>query len=99
MLQNLRARKLDIPGAKQTTSPSLHAERLMQALRSKISHPHASSSIASSAKSLRATWNDLQPTQREWLSQVEGLDEVEELTLLLSHYCIARAVRAQMGSE
>lgn len=47
-----------------------------------------------SALSLRQVWlHSLAPHGRDRLSRIEGLDEVEELELLLACYAVAWAVR------
>lgn len=43
------------------------------------------------AQSLREAWRNLDSAERTRLSRLEGLDEVEELEMLLGHYCISWA--------
>ena len=94
MLQNLRSGKLDIPGAKTSTLPAMHAERLQNAFPDSDS----SAAISSGVKSLKRVWEELPAQERDRLSRIEGLDEVEELELLLSHYCIAHAERVRKAT-
>ncbi|WFD30309.1 [phosphatase 2A protein]-leucine-carboxy methyltransferase [Malassezia sp. CBS 17886] len=49
--------------------------------------------IASGAQSLRGLWHALDTDERRRLSRLEGLDEVEELEMLLGHYCLSWAER------
>ncbi|KDN52571.1 S-adenosyl-L-methionine-dependent methyltransferase [Tilletiaria anomala UBC 951] len=99
MLQNLRARRLDIPGAKATTLPHMHAERLRRTLSPlperelEGNKRETPAEVSVQATSLRSIWEGLDAGERDRLSKVEGLDEVEELNLLLSHYCISEGRR------
>ncbi|PWN49628.1 S-adenosyl-L-methionine-dependent methyltransferase [Violaceomyces palustris] len=40
-------------------------------------------------KSLKRIWDDLDSKEKDRLSRLEGLDEVEEMDMLLSHYCLS----------
>lgn len=79
MLENLAMRHLELPGAREYTTPSAYAARFKSVL------------ATAGAQSLRSVWYSLDADERTRLSRLEGLDEVEELEMLLGHYCIAWA--------
>ncbi|PWN22175.1 S-adenosyl-L-methionine-dependent methyltransferase [Microstroma glucosiphilum] len=107
MLANLETRGLSLQGARAFPTPLSHANRFRAAFTP--SHRiHASSAgvgstsgtvtglsgtVIAGASSLRQIWRSLPPQERERLSRVEGLDEVEELELLLSCYSLSWATR------
>ena len=72
-------RGLELPGARAYTTPAAYTERFKRALPE------------SGAQSLRDAWHNLDSAERTRLSRLEGLDEVEELEMLLGHYCISWA--------
>ena len=72
-------RGLGLPGARAYTTPAAYTTRFMRALR------------VGGAQSLREAWRNLDSAERTRLSRLEGLDEVEELEMLLGHYCISWA--------
>lgn len=84
MLHNLSARGLDIPGAKANTLPGDHIRRLDQALQAP---PPAQVHVDTTA--LSTIWGHIAAEDKARLSRVEGLDELEELELLLHHYTIS----------
>ncbi|WFD33806.1 [phosphatase 2A protein]-leucine-carboxy methyltransferase [Malassezia cuniculi] len=79
MLENLGMRRLELPGARAYTTPDAYAARFKKVLKD------------AGAQSLRQAWLALDPAERTRLSRLEGLDEVEELEMLLGHYCISWA--------
>lgn len=87
MLQNLAARQLTLPGARGCTSTAAYVERF-QHLAGSASH------LECHAYTLRESWHQLESEERRRVSMLERLDEVEELEMLLSHYCIAWIDRA-----
>lgn len=87
MLQNLAARKLTLPGARGCTSKAAYVERF-QHLAEHASH------LECQAYTLRESWHQLEGQERRRVSMLEHLDEVEELEMLLEHYCIAWMDRA-----
>ena len=84
MLQNLSARKLILPGARQCTTPAAYKERFEQLARSERAY-----SSCSAAHTLRDAWHNLDRRERARVSMLEHLDEIEELEMLLGHYCMA----------
>lgn len=84
MLQNLSARKLTLPGARRYTSAVAYTERFKR-----LAHTDKPSRNACGAYTLRDTWHKLERRERERVSMLERLDEVEELEMLLGHYCMA----------
>jgi [phosphatase 2A protein]-leucine-carboxy methyltransferase len=102
MLSNLETRGLSLLGARAFPTTDSHAQRFQKALTTSISSSATTSNgvrpqVQSGATSLRAIWSTLPPAERERLGRVEGLDEVEELELLLSCYCISWGSR--IGSQ
>lgn len=89
MLQNLSARRLELPGARKYTTPASYAERFQRLLQD----AHEKGTVHSDAYSLRRVWLALDGAERHRLSRLEGLDEVEELEMLLGHYCMSWAER------
>lgn len=89
MLQNLAARRLELVGARKYMTPDLYAERF----RALLERTRAGAAVHSGAYSLRHAWQALAPEERHRLSRLEGLDEVEELEMLLAHYCMSWAER------
>lgn len=89
MLQNLAARRLELVGARKYTTPESHAKRFQALLE--LTRP--GSQVHSGAYSLRYAWQTLDPHDRQRLSRLEGLDEMEELEMLLGHYCMSWAER------
>ena len=87
MLQNLAARQLTLPGARGCTSTAAYVERF-EHLAGHASH------LQCHAYTLRESWQQLEGEERRRVSMLERLDEVEELEMLLSHYCIAWIDRA-----
>lgn len=87
MLQNLAARQLTLPGARGCTSTAAYVERF-EHLAGHASH------LQCRAYTLRESWQQLEGEERRRVSMLERLDEVEELEMLLGHYCIAWIDRA-----
>lgn len=100
----LQTRGLSLQGARAFPTPLSHSNRF----RAAFTPPHlgapnsaaagsgsgAAMMVTAGASSLRQIWRSLPPQERERLSRVEGLDEVEELELLLSCYCLSWATRS-----
>ncbi|EST09112.2 Leucine carboxyl methyltransferase [Kalmanozyma brasiliensis GHG001] len=91
MLQNLEMRKLSLPGAKAYPTINAQSQRFAQAWSSASSGQAAP--VETSGRSLFSIWSSLDAGQKSRLSRLEGLDEVEEIDMLLKHYCIVRARR------
>lgn len=93
MLQNLSVRQLLLPGARTCTTPAAYEARFEA-----LAHATASTSVSikHGAYSLRASWQALPPAERERVTRLEHLDEVEELEMLLGHYCMAWVERTPM---
>lgn len=89
MLQNLAARHLELVGARKYTTPDAYVRRFRTLLERTAQGGH----VRSDAYSLRYVWQTLDPAERHRLSRIEGLDEVEELEMLLGHYCMSWAER------
>ena len=89
MLQNLSARRLELVGARKYTTPESYAKRF-QAL---LEQTRPDSQVHSGAYSLRSAWQTLDANDRQRLSRLEGLDEMEVLEMLLGHYCMSWAER------
>lgn len=83
MLRNLESRGLSVVGARSYASAQSHAARMQQAF----------ARTSSGATTLKSIWKHLTPSERDRLSRLEGLDEVEELELLLGCYCISWGIR------
>jgi len=94
MLQNLGARQLILPGARTCTTPTAYEARF-KAL-AQATAPSTSMSITHGAYSLRAAWQALPPAERERVTRLEHLDEVEELEMLLGHYSMAWVERSMV---
>ncbi|WFD19495.1 [phosphatase 2A protein]-leucine-carboxy methyltransferase [Malassezia caprae] len=94
MLQNLGVRQLLLPGARTCTTPAAYEARF-EAL-AQATAPSTSVSTTHGAYSLRASWQALPPAERERVTRLEHLDEVEELEMLLGHYCMAWLERTTM---
>ncbi|SPO24217.1 related to PPM1  len=99
MLQNLEMRKLSLPGARAYPTIQAQSERFYHAWYS-ATREAASTPIHGSdphvqvrGRSLFSIWSDLAAEQKSRLSRLEGLDEVEEIDMLLKHYCIIQAIR------
>ncbi|KAN0065477.1 carboxy methyl transferase for protein phosphatase 2A [Thecaphora frezii] len=88
MLQNLESRRLSLPGAKAALTIQDQANRYTRLWPGTYDSP-----TSSGGKSLYRVWEELDPNERERISRLERLDEVEELRMLLSHYCITWASR------
>lgn len=90
MLQNLGARGLTLPGAQAYTTPAAYARRFRSVLGD-------GATVDAGAYSLCHVWHTLDAAARRRLSRLEGLDEVEELEMLLGHYCMSWAERTRAG--
>ncbi|EPQ30712.1 uncharacterized protein PFL1_01613 [Pseudozyma flocculosa PF-1] len=88
LLQNLEARNLSLPGAKAALTIESQANRYTRLWADGARGP-----TTARGKSLYRIWQDLDARERERISRLEGLDEVEELDMLLRHYCITVATR------
>ncbi|KAJ1036536.1 hypothetical protein NDA13_000069 [Ustilago tritici] len=88
MLQNLEIRKLSLPGAKAYPTIGAQSQRFTRAWSST-----SSSQVEACGRSLFSIWSALDAEQKNRLSRLEGLDEVEEIDMLLKHYCIVKAQR------
>lgn len=89
MLQNLAAQQLMLPGARACASLGAYEARFARLLARCDAH-----AVHAHACSLRSLWYALERAERERLARIEGLDEVEELEMLLAHYCIVWAERS-----
>ncbi|GAK67679.1 leucine carboxyl methyltransferase [Moesziomyces antarcticus] len=88
MLGNLERRGLEMAGAKAYATISAQSRRFVSAwIGDGCKTPQVE------ATSLYAIWTALPASQKQRLSRLEGLDELEEFDLLLRHYCIVRAYR------
>lgn len=85
MLSNLEGRNLSMPGSRAYATTTAHARRFEKAFRGRASHPHG----RGTARTLKQAWIDLEEPEKQRLSRLEGLDEVEELEILLAHYAIS----------
>ncbi|CAO1635596.1 unnamed protein product [Parajaminaea phylloscopi] len=93
MLRNLETRGLSLQGARGYMTPRSHEERFVDSLSASAS-PEAGSKTSSASRSLSQIWfESLSHAERERLARIEGLDEVEELRLLLGCYALAWACR------
>ncbi|SPO23977.1 related to PPM1  len=98
MLQNLEMRKLSLPGAKAYPTIQAQSERFVRAwslpTEAASTLPHGPNShVDVCGRSLFQIWSHLAAEQKSRLSRLEGLDEVEEIDMLLKHYCIIQARR------
>lgn len=84
-----QSRGLSVVGARAFSSAESHSHRFKEAFTT-ASH---------GATTLDSIWKGLMPSHRDWLSRLEGLDEVEELELLLGCYCISWGVRTGVGQQ
>ncbi|PHH65321.1 hypothetical protein CDD81_2733 [Ophiocordyceps australis] len=83
MLSNLRARNIVMPSAEHYKNGSGQERRLRHAGFSRVGH-----------MTIDAAWQLLIPTaEKDRLALLEGLDELEEWTLLAAHYIVAWASR------
>ncbi|PWN25671.1 S-adenosyl-L-methionine-dependent methyltransferase [Jaminaea rosea] len=91
MLRNLETRGLSLSGARQYRTTSSHVERLQAGL----SLPAITQTPrrASSLSLARIYSSSLSPTLRNRINRIEGLDEVEELQMLLGCYAVSWGVR------
>ncbi|SNX86425.1 related to PPM1  len=87
MLQNLEMRKLSLPGAKAYPTIQAQIQRFAQAWSS------TKNQVETEGRSLSSIWSVLANEHKSRLSRLEGLDEVEELDMLLKHYCVVQARR------
>ncbi|PKI85202.1 [phosphatase 2A protein]-leucine-carboxy methyltransferase [Malassezia vespertilionis] len=93
MLQNLAARNLGLAGARAYTTPEAYKHRF-HTLLSSTAGAHGPCEMRSEAYTLQHAWRTLPRAEQERLSRLEGLDEVEELEMLLGHYCMCFAQRS-----
>ncbi|SJX65056.1 related to PPM1-carboxyl methyltransferase [Sporisorium reilianum f. sp. reilianum] len=92
MLQNLEMRKLSLPGAKAYPTIDAQSQRFVRAWSS-ASPDDGQTHVVTAGRSLFSIWSALDVEQKSRLSRLEGLDEVEEIDMLLRHYCIVHARR------
>ncbi|TKY88558.1 hypothetical protein EX895_002547 [Sporisorium graminicola] len=94
MLQNLEMRKLSLPGAKAYPTIQAQSQRFVRAWSSDPrDDADRQRSVLTAGRSLFSIWSTLDAEQKSRLSRLEGLDEVEEIDMLLRHYCIVEARR------
>ncbi|UZJ52458.1 hypothetical protein CBS101457_001778 [Exobasidium rhododendri] len=86
MLNNLQARSLSMPGSRTYSTVASQAERFQKAFGKDQARPDAGEG---SAITLKKVWQTLDNAQKQRLSRLQGLDEVEELEMLLSHYAVS----------
>ncbi|WFD23111.1 [phosphatase 2A protein]-leucine-carboxy methyltransferase [Malassezia equina] len=94
MLQNLRVRHLALPGARTCTTPNAYQARFEALARA--TEPSVPMRLTQGAYTLCASWRALPSAERERITRLERLDEVEELEMLLGHYCMAWVERSFM---
>ncbi|CAO1620991.1 unnamed protein product [Sympodiomycopsis kandeliae] len=90
MLRNLESRGLSLLGARAFSSAESHAERFRQAFQSQ---GDGDETTTQGASTLQSIWKALPAEAHDRLSRIEGLDEVEELELLLGCYSISWGTR------
>jgi len=83
MLTNLKSRGVTLPGAE--------AQPDIASLSSRFLGLGFTSAQALTLREIRSRY--IGPEERQWLSQLEMLDEVEELELVLDHYAISWGIR------
>lgn len=88
MLDNLAARHLALPGARQCLSLAAYRDRFARLV--------GGAPDAQDAYTLLSAWRALPRAERERLTMLERLDEMEEMEMLLSHYCIAWVQRSMV---
>ncbi|KAE8250992.1 hypothetical protein A4X13_0g4217 [Tilletia indica] len=95
MLQNIESRGLPLHGARAYSTPSAYTRRyqriLSTAAAGKDSGDRAGPAfrVFTGAKTLTELWNQLPSSEKARISRLEMLDEVEELEMLMDHYCIS----------
>jgi len=98
MLQNIESRGLPLHGARAYSTPSAYTRRYARILSTAAErarsregvHPtEAGLSVRTDAKTLTQLWNELEASEKMRISRLERLDEVEELEMLMDHYCIS----------
>lgn len=85
MLSNLQSRSLDMPGARAFSTLSSHKDRFKVGL-AQFDEYQKGKGIAITLKNV---WQGIEEEEKQRLSRLEGLDEVEELEILLAHYAIS----------
>ncbi|CEH17792.1 Carboxymethyl transferase [Ceraceosorus bombacis] len=93
MLSNLAARGLTLEGAKECTTPLAYAEKFALAFGADAATSEDSKVVDSGCTNLRQVWAEMNAEERSRWSRLEGLDEVEELEILLEHYGVSWATR------
>ncbi|PWN34968.1 S-adenosyl-L-methionine-dependent methyltransferase, partial [Meira miltonrushii] len=85
MLSNLQSRSLDMPGARAFSTLSSHKDRFQIGLGQSDLHGNGKGVV----RTLKNVWQGIEEEEKQRLSRLEGLDEVEELEILLAHYAIS----------
>lgn len=85
MLSNLQSRSLDMPGARAFSTLLSHKERFQIGL----AQSDAKQTGKGLAQTLKDVWQGIEEEEKQRLSRLEGLDEIEELEILLAHYAIS----------
>ncbi|KAK0525082.1 carboxy methyl transferase for protein phosphatase 2A [Tilletia horrida] len=99
MLQNIESRGLPLHGARAYSTPSAYTRRYQRILESaaaaaaKAGRAQAPSrttalQVRTGTKTLTQLWRELDGAEKQRISRLERLDEVEELEMLMDHYCI-----------
>ncbi|KAI9184645.1 carboxy methyl transferase for protein phosphatase 2A [Blastocladiella emersonii ATCC 22665] len=88
MVHNLRERGVELPGLHAVPSAAAHADRLTEAGFKRAE-----------AWDMNRVWRDAVPAEeKERIAKLEMLDEVEELQLLLAHYCFSVGAKGPRGT-
>lgn len=85
MLSNLQSRSLDMPGARAFSTLSSHKDRFQIGLGQSDTNQKGKGF----AQTLKNVWQSIEEEEKQRLSRLEGLDEIEELEILLAHYAIS----------
>lgn len=85
MLSNLQSRSLDMQGARAFSTLSSHKDRFQKGLGQSDTNKNGKGA----AQTLKNVWQGIEEDEKQRLSRLEGLDEVEELEILLAHYAIS----------
>lgn len=88
MIENLASRGISLPTLKQFPTLESQVNRLDQKGFTDSSHKFAA---AADIWYIFESW--IPDSEKERISKLEVLDEIEELSLLLKHYCISWAVK------
>ncbi|KAE8210562.1 hypothetical protein CF327_g5571 [Tilletia walkeri] len=95
MLQNIESRGLPLHGARAYSTPSAYTRRYQRILSTAAAGKDSGDKagpgfrVCTGAKTLTELWNQLPSSEKARISRLEMLDEVEELEMLMDHYCIS----------